>query len=88
MAARRIERPVNAKTITRPGADPGRDAAENPVGAACEREAGRLAVAFEQAEPDAGGVRQIERRHQPVRRDADAEFAGVPAHAARRPTVR
>ena len=86
MAARRIERPLDAKSVARPGADPGRDAAED------RRRAPRVSATRDvsrspsnRQSTDALGVRQVERRLEPARRRrATPSARRFPAHAAAR----
>ena len=79
MAARRVERTLDAKAVTRAGADPGRRRRERSRRRRASAESGSLRGRRRTGRASTlRGVRQVERGFQSARRRPDAEFAGVP----------
>ncbi len=81
---RRIIGPLNPEAVSSAVTKSRGKAAKHSVVAAVHRGAKNLAVAVIKAKKDAFGVRQIERRLEPVRRGDDPEARRRSAHAAGR----
>ena len=82
--ARRIVSTLDAKAVARARAKSGREAAKDAARVAGHRGAENLAFAVVKTERGALGVRQDERRLEPVRRDRDAKDRLRSAHSADR----